>query len=178
MALLENDLIKLRALEPEDLDILYKWENDSRLWSFGSTLAPYSRFALREYISESRQDIFQVRQLRLMIVLKESDASIGTIDLYEFDPMNLRAGIGILLDENHRQKGIGSQVLNLIKDYAFKFLLLKQLYAYVPKRNLASQKLFTRCGYVQTGILQEWVKTQDSFEDVYFMQLINSQLKI
>jgi diamine N-acetyltransferase len=113
-----------------------------------------------------------------MIVLKELNVPIGTVDLYEFDPMNLRAGVGILLDENYRQKGYGSQVLDLIKDYTFKFLFLKQLYAYVPKKNLVSQKLFTRCGYVQTGILQEWVKAQDSFEDVFFMQLINPKLKI
>lgn len=178
MALLENETIKLRALEPEDLDALYRWENDSKLWSFGSTLAPYSRFALREYISESRQDIFQVRQLRLMIILKESDTPIGTIDLYDFDPMNLRAGVGILLDENYRQKGLGGLVLDLISDYAFKFLLLKQLYAYVPERNLPSYKLFVHSGYVKTGNLKEWVKTEKCFEDVFFMQLINPDLKI
>ncbi len=178
MALLETDLIKLRALEPEDLEILYRWENDCDLWSFGNTLAPYSKFALREYISESRQDIFQTRQLRLMVALKETGAPIGTIDLYDFDPMNLRAGVGILLDADYRQKGFGLQVLELIKTYAFDFLLLKQLYAYVPANNGPSIKLFSRAGYEQTGQLKNWVKTRENFNDVYFMQLINPRLNI
>lgn len=178
MAYLENDLIRLRAIEPEDLDVLYKWENDSELWRCGSTVAPYSRYALKEYILESRHDIFQSKQLRLMIVWKENNASIGTIDLYDFDPMNLRAGVGILIDSEYRQKGIGGHVLNMISDYAFNFLLVKQIYAHVPKRNLASLKLFTRSGYSHTARLHAWIKTNDGFDDVFVMQLINPKLKI
>ncbi len=178
MMFLENDTIRLRALEPEDLDVLYRWENDSRLWACGSTLAPYSKFALREYIAESRQDIFQTRQLRLMIVLKKENKTVGTIDLYDFDPMNLRAGVGILLDEQYRGQGLGTQALSLIQEYAFKFLTLKQLYAYIPKTNINSRKLFDKGGYVQTGILYAWTKLQHSFEDVFVMQLINEKVTI
>ena len=170
---LENDKIILRALEPEDLDVLFRWENDSELWAYGTTLAPYSKFALREYISEARNDIFQSRQLRLMIVLKENANAIGTIDLYDFDPVNLRAGVGILLDSECRGKGFGSQVLNLIQDYAFNFLHLRQLYAHVPENNTASMKLFANCGYTKSGSLKQWLKCSDHFEDVNVMQLIN-----
>ncbi len=173
MALFENDLIKLRALEPEDLDALFRWENDSDLWTYGTTLAPYSKFALRDYISEARHDIFQSRQLRLMVVLKENDSTIGTIDLYDFDPMNLRAGVGILLDATYRGRGIGKQVLKLIQDYAFTFLLLRQLYAHVPQNNIISMKLFSDCGYEQTGSLKQWLKCSDHFDDVNVLQLIN-----
>ncbi|MDR3062381.1 MAG: GNAT family N-acetyltransferase [Dysgonamonadaceae bacterium] len=175
MALLENNSIGLRALEPEDLDVLYRWENESDLWVYGTTLAPFSKFALREYISESRRDIFQSRQLRLMVVLKENNKTIGTIDLYDFDPMNLRAGVGILLDSGYRKNGLGSQVLDLLKEYAFDFLLLKQLYAHVPRNNTAGMKLFINCGYLQTGCLKQWLKYKDCFEDVNVLQLINSK---
>ena len=175
ITVLEDDIVRLRALEPEDLEVLYLWENDSQLWDYGSTLAPYSKFALREYISESRQDIFQTRQLRLMISLKSEQKAIGTIDLYEFDPMNLRAGVGILLEEKYRGKGFGVLALQLIQQYAFDFLFLKQLYAFIPKENHASMKLFSSCGYVQTGTLYAWMKNQDSFQDVFFVQLINKK---
>ena len=172
MAYLENDTIKLRALEPEDLDILYHWENDSDLWRYGNTLAPYSRFSLREYLSDSRLDIFQSRQLRLMIVLKEKDLAIGTIDLYDFDPINGKAGIGILIDGNFRQKGLGIEALHLMKEYAFKFLMMKQIYAFVPERNIPSIKLFEKCGYEKTGHLRSWIKNDETWEDVFMMQLI------
>ena len=176
MAYLENDQIKLRALEPEDLEILYKWENDADLWRCGATIAPYSKFAIKEYIAESGLDIFQTKQLRLMIVWKDNDEPVGTIDLYDFDPMNLRAGVGILIDMAYRGKGIGKQALQLINDYAFDFLLLKQLFAYIPKQNESSLKLFSKSGYSNTACLKEWIKTSNGFEDVYLMQLINTKL--
>ena len=177
MAYLENDQIKLRALEPEDLDVLYKWENDADLWNCGATIAPYSKFAIKEYIAESRLDIFQSKQLRLMIIWKGNNKPVGTIDLYDFDPMNLRAGVGILIDADYRGKGVGKQALHLIKDYAFDFLLLKQLFAHVPKQNEISLKLFSQSGYSNTAYLKEWIKTNTEFEDVYVMQLINAKLK-
>lgn len=173
MALLENDIILLRALEPEDLDVLYKWENDSTLWNCGSTLTPYSKFALREYLAGSTQDIFQSHQLRLMIVEKSSGKPIGTVDLYDFDPMNLRAGVGILLDADYRNKGYGFHALHLMKEYACRFLLLKQLYAYVPKPNEASYKLFGKSGYEESGLLKSWKKTAEGYIDVYLMQLLS-----
>jgi diamine N-acetyltransferase len=172
MKFLENEKICLRALEPEDLDVLYKWENDSSLWRYGSTLAPYSRFSLKGYLSDARLDIFQSRQLRLRIVLKEGSIAVGTIDLYDFDPINCRAGIGILVDEIYRQQGIGLQALQLIKEYAFGFLMLKQIYAFVPEMNEASVKLFTGSGYEKSGKLRSWVKNNNSFEDTYLMQLV------
>jgi diamine N-acetyltransferase len=176
MAFLESENILLRALEPEDLDVLYQWENDSELWKFGSTLTPYSKFALRDYLSNSLQDIFHSRQLRLMIVRKEDAKSIGTTDLYEYDPLNHRAGMGILLDAAYRRKGLGTEALRLCETYAFRFLHLKQLYAYVPASNTPSVKLFNRCGYELSGTLKSWLKTENGFEDVYFMQLVNDKI--
>lgn len=173
MQYFENNVLTLRALEPEDLDVLYKWENDTELWRYGSTLAPYSRFSLKNYLADSRLDIYTLRQLRLMITLKTDNLPLGTIDLYDFDPMNEKAAVGILIDKNYRQQGFASQSLNLIKEYTFKFLMLKQLYAYVPKKNIPSVKLFENCGYKKTGHLISWIKNNEEYEDVCFMQLIN-----
>ncbi|GHU83155.1 N-acetyltransferase [Bacteroidia bacterium] len=172
MAFLESENLLLRALEPEDLDVLYQWENDSDLWKYGSTLTPYSKFALRDYLDNSLQDIFHSRQLRLMIIDKKTGKAIGTIDLYDYEPIHLRTGIGILLDAAYRNKGLGMEALHLSKEYAFRFLHLKQLYAYVPQTNIPSIKLFNKCGYVQAGILKSWLKIRDGFEDVCLMQLI------
>jgi diamine N-acetyltransferase len=172
MKLLENEMIRLRALEPEDLDVLYKWENDTRLWRYGSTLTPYSRFSLKSYLSDARTDIFQSCQLRLMIVMKTKNVAVGTIDLYDFDPLNSRAGIGILIDEEYRHKGLGREALALMKEYAFRFLRMKQIYAFVPERNVPSIRLFTYSGYENSGKLTAWIKNEEAFDDVYLMQLI------
>ena len=170
MSLLENDKIYLRAVEPEDLDVLYQWENDSSIWEHGSTLTPFSKYVLREYIANSAQDIFQTRQLRLMIIEKTSQTPIGMVDLYDFDPINLRAGIGILLDCAYRQHGFGTQALQLVKDYASRILFLKQLHACVPLPNTPSFRLLQKCGFEPVGHLKAWIRTTEGFVDAYFMQ--------
>ncbi len=172
--LLQNNNIILRALEPEDLDILYKWENNSELWIHGNTLSPYSRLALRQYITEAQQqDIYQAKQLRLMIELKSDRTIVGTIDLYDFDFHNSRVGIGILIDTPYRGKGYGLQVLALIKEYVLSFLHVKQLYAYIATDNETSISLFQKSGYTQSGKLTDWICCNSVYKDVLIYQLID-----
>ncbi|MCD8194589.1 MAG: GNAT family N-acetyltransferase [Tannerellaceae bacterium] len=173
MALLENQQIRLRALEPEDLDALYRWENDTALWSLCSTLSPYPRYILKEYIASSGQDLFETRQLRLMIENKTTGQPAGTIDLYDFEPHHHRAGVGILIDPGYHQQGIATQALQLLAGYAFDILKCHQLYAHIPAGNTASLKLFTRCGFKTTGTLYQWIITQQGYTDVIIMQKIN-----
>jgi len=109
--LLENKELLLRAPEPEDLELLYKWENDTRLWEYGNTTAPYSRFSLRQYLAESKQDIYADKQMRLMVLLRQSQTVIGMADLYDFDPFHRRAGVGILIDDDQRKKGLRAAVI-------------------------------------------------------------------
>lgn len=168
-----RDTLFLRPLEPEDLDLLYQWENDTRLWKNGSTLTPFSRFALRQYLADARQDIYQARQLRMMIVEKENNKPAGTIDLYDLDALNGRAGVGILVDENFREKGYALQALSCMEEYAFSHLKLHQLYAFVPVGNLPSRALFEKANYERTAVLKEWISVNRSFTGVIVMQKIN-----
>ena len=174
MAYLENDNLLLRALEPEDLDILYAWENNAELWKYGSTLTPYSKFALRDYLTQSLQGFMHTRQLRLMVIEKESQTTAGTVDLFDYDPIHQRACIGILVDVPFRRKGYGEEMLYLTAEYAFSILHLNQLYAYIPVSNANSFNLLSKCGYEQAGLLKHWIKTANGFEDVYLMQLVTS----
>ena len=172
---LENEKIKLRALEPEDLDALYKWENDTELWHLGSTLAPFSRFDLKQYIL-STKDIYETKQLRL-IIEKKTDTSqisaIGTIDLYDFDAHNSRAAIGIMIDRSYQQNGLATEALSLFCKYVFSFLKLHQLYAFIPVSNKPSIKLFERCGFKENGLLPEWQQTVAGYENVMIVSLIS-----
>lgn len=174
--ILNNSQIKLRAVEPEDLDMLYKWENSTALWIHGNTLAPYSKLVLRQYINDSLEmDIFQSKQLRLMVCLVDDDTTIGTVDLYDIDAYNRRAGIGILIDEAYRQKRFATQALELMADYAFNFLYLHQLYAYISASNTKSLNLFKKQEYKEVGILKDWIQRTETFEDVFLFQLLNDK---
>lgn len=172
MKLLENERIILRALEPEDLDVLYRWENDASLWQHGNTLTPFSRYVLKEYIASAHQDIYTTGQLRLMIQSRQTGEAVGTIDLFDVDPHHRRCGIGVLVDQAYRRKGYAGEALSLALTYAFTFLKLKQVYAHVPLNNEASLKLFSLAGFKIAGRLVQWISTPDGFADVYLMQYV------
>lgn len=175
MALLENERIRLRALEPEDLSLLYEWENNTEWWHVGNTLAPYSRYLLKKYIAESHRDLFETRQVRFMVNLLNTGATVGMVDLYDFDPHHERAGVGVLLEPRYRKNGLATEMVGLLIEYAFTFLKIHQLYVHIPVTNEASKALFLRCGFVITGILTDWVRTENGYHDAWVMQRINDQ---
>jgi diamine N-acetyltransferase len=175
MTLLENHTIKLRALEPEDLEILYRWENDVLFWSAGNTLAPYSKFVLRQYMESQADDLYKTRQLRLMVELKEEGKAIGTLDMFDFDPFHNRAGIGILIIPEYQSKGLGAQALQLFIDYVFRFLKIGQLYCTIAENNEASLSLFQKQGFSISGKLLSWFHTTDGWVDTYILQLIRER---
>ena len=177
MTLLIDERIRLRALEPEDLDLLYKWENDTHLWERGSTLAPFSRYILREYIAHSGNDLYSYHQLRLMVERRDTTERMGLVDLFDFDPHASRAACGMLVDTPFQRQGYGSAALRLLMDYAFTFLRLHQLYAHVPATNEASLRTLTRCGFVECGMLKDWIRTPRGYADVRVMQLFEDQFK-
>lgn len=171
--LLENNDLVLRAPEPEDLELLYAWENDTSIWENGASVVPYSRYAIKQYLIDYKYDIFVDRQLRLMITSKATNKSVGTVDLYDYDPLHNRAGVGIFVDRDFRRKGYALQAVGLLEKYAFGFLRLKQLYAIIPEKNNNSTKLFGKAGYHQTGLLEEWISSDNSYMNALVLQKIN-----
>ena len=166
--------ISLRAIEPEDLELLYKWENNNSYWIISNTVTPFSKYTLKRYIRNSHKSIYETGQLRLMIVLIAGKQTIGTIDLFDFDPFHNRAGIGILIAKaEHRRKGYASMALKCLTDYCFKTLQLHQLWCNILANNCESIDLFKKLGFVQAGIKKDWVKTAGGYLDEYMFQLVN-----
>ncbi len=165
---LEGDRLVLRAVEPEDADLLYQWENDATLWMDSSAVMPYSKFQLKAYI-ETASDIYALRQLRLMISKKNDGQTVGCVDLFDFEPRHGRAELGILIDKDFRKKGYATEALALIEVYAFRFLNLHQLYCYVSRRNEASQRLFHTAGFQLGATLCDWFRNED-WEDAFLFQ--------
>jgi diamine N-acetyltransferase len=168
------DKVNLRALEPEDLELLYEWENNSTYWTISNTVTPFSKYTLKRYMENSHKSIYETGQLRLMIEIINEKKTIGTIDIFDFDPFHKRAGIGILIaDAKQRRKGYASMALKCLIEYCFKTLQLHQLYCNILANNCESMDLFKKQGFVQSGIKKEWVKTSDGYLDEYIFQLID-----
>lgn len=176
MKVLKGEHIELRALEPEDLEYLFSLENDTDIWEISGTLTPYSRKVLRDYLEGAHQDIYQAKQLRL-VISSEAGSPIGLIDLYDFDPKHLRAGIGIVISQSgNRDRGFGAEALSLLCEYAFKILDLHQLYAGVSADNTRSIHLFEKLGFQQNGVRKDWLRTAKGFKDELFFQKIRANV--
>ena len=168
--LMDNGTVRLRALEPTDLDLLYRWENDANVWAASDTSAPYSRQALWDYLQNYTGDIYQSRQLRLVIELHDGTA-VGTVDFFYFDPLNNRAELGLLVAPEHRGQGYGRMALQLAHDFAAQHIGMRQLYVYIRTDNAPCLTLFTDFGFIQAGILKAWVKRGTCYHDVALLQL-------
>jgi diamine N-acetyltransferase len=166
--------IKLRALEPEDLELLYEWENNNTYWTVSNTISPFSRYTLKRYIENSHKSIYETGQLRLMIDHIDDNQTIGTIDVFDFDPFHKRAGIGILIaNEAYRRKGYATMSLSCLINYCFKTLQLHQLYCNILSDNLISIELFKKHGFVEIGTKKDWILKAKGYTDVIMYQLLN-----
>jgi diamine N-acetyltransferase len=172
MLTLTGEKTYLRALEPEDIDVLYSIENDEEFWEIGSTQTPFSKALLKRYLENAHRDIYDVKQLRLVICSKE-DEVLGLIDLFDFDPANHRAGIGIIISEKeNRGKGHGSEALKLLCEYCFAHLKLHQVYANISDENKKSQELFERIGFEKTGVKKDWNLVNGKYKNEILYQLL------
>lgn len=174
--MLKGKNLILRALEPSDVDLLYNWENNEKFWHLSNTITPFSRFILEQYILNSHQDIYTTKQLRLMIDKMGAiqNEPIGSIDLFDFDPTNKRAGIGILISENEQNKGYASEALELLIKYCIDTLQLHQIYCNISIDNQASIKLFEKYNFTSIGLKKDWILVNGKWVDEYIFQLIST----
>ncbi len=170
--LLQNDNICLRAVELNDVDMLYRWENDTSQWATANTHAPYSRTQLWNYANDYDGNIYAGHGIRLMVCLRPTGKAIGTIDIYDFDPANNHATIGVYIASTERGKGYGLQALQLAGRYASQCVGIRQLIAIVAAGNTASRSMLTSAGYRQCGTLREWLRRGDGqYDDAFIFQL-------
>lgn len=174
MKTLTGEHINLRALEPEDLDFVFEVENDETTWQLSNTQTPFSRYVIKQYLENALKDIFEAKQLRLLIESKKGEA-LGLIDLFDFDFKNKRAGVGIIVkDENNRAKGFGNEALKLLIKYSFAHLGLHQLYCNISEENKASIQLFTNHGFESIGLKKDWNYNEGQYSNEFLFQLIKS----
>ena len=166
-----DNQIKLRAIEPADLEKLYEWENDDRVWFSSATTRPLSRKLLQLYI-DSVNDIYTDKQVRLII--EKNGTPVGCLDLFDFEPLHQRAGVGIMIDSDYEGKGFALLALSELQNYAFNQLGLHQLYCSIASGNSRSIALFEKANFKQTGIKKEWLRINKQWQDELFFQCYNA----
>ncbi len=162
--------IQLRALEPTDLDLMYRWENDDRVWFSSSTTRPLSKQTLQWYI-DSVNDIYTDKQIRLIIT--NNNIPVGCVDLFDFDPLNQRVGLGIMIDADFEGQGFAQLAIEGVKKYVFTQLGIHQLFCQIASTNTRSIALFEKVGFVHTSTKKDWLRIENQWNDELFMQCFN-----
>lgn len=170
--MLRDKNIYLRGVEMEDLVLIEDLENTPENWMHSGTLIPFSRKSIEEYILSIR-DLNSDKQYRWIISTIKEDKSIGAIDVFEFDSIHRRAGIGIIIKEQFRKNGYASDAINLLCDYAFSFLNLHQLWATIIDSNIASQRLFEKSDFHKIASKPNWILSNGEWHDEFIYQRIN-----
>ena len=174
MKKIKEQNIQLRALEPEDLQFLFDTENNESFWEVSHTQTPFSKFLLKQYLENAHLDIFEAKQLRLIIEENKNKNPVGMIDLFDFNPQHKRAGIGILIHQKYQKNGFASEALQLLIDYCFSHLNLHQLYANITSDNQKSISLFTKHHFKEIGVKKDWILSKNNtFKDEILFQLIH-----
>ena len=161
--------VHLRAIEPEDLDMLYRVENDVKLWNVGITNVPYSRYALHDYVANASGDIYADHQVRLIVENGQKQV-VGIADIVDFDPGNRRAEIGLVIEQPFRGQGYGLGAMKELQRYALEVLHLHQLYAIIDVQNETCLQMFRQLGYHESSCLKDWLYDGREYRDAIVMQ--------
>ncbi|MCB9222826.1 MAG: GNAT family protein [Crocinitomicaceae bacterium] len=170
--MLKGNKIRLRAIEPWDVDKILEWENDYKNWRVSNTLVPFSKDLITQYVN-SAQDIYAVKQVRFIITLVDELTPIGSLDIFDFSPRHQRAGVGILVEEGHRGKGYALEALSLLDEYALNVIGIRNLYCNILEDNKKSQQLFEKAGYVQVGRKIKWFNDHiDWYDELMYQKVL------
>lgn len=168
----ERGGIRLRPMEPDDADFFYTVENDSGEWGTSLFFTPRSLYFLKAYVQNSSNDIYEDKQLR-MVIERSSDAErLGIIDLFDFNLVCSRAEVGVFILKEFRSNGYAVTALRILADYAFTYLRLMQLYAFVNAGNDAAVRLFESAGFDETATLKKWFSFKGEYFDAKVFQLL------
>lgn len=171
MNTLKGKNIFLRALESEDINYLFSIENNEKYWSISDSQIPFSRYLLNRYLKNSNMDIYEAKQLRLVIT-DFQNITIGLIDLFDIDFKNNKAGVAIIINEKMRSKGFAKEALELLIQYSKTHLSLHQLYCNILEDNSHSINLFKSVEFKQVGLKKDWIKFDGKYKNELLLQLI------
>lgn len=161
MNILGNKVV-LRALELKDMPFLYEMINDPEMermvvgWSF-----PTSE---KQQIDWYNRIINDTKNFRFAVDYEGKFVGISTLG--NIDWKNRSAHHGIKLHNSApKGVGIGTDVVYATMKYAFEELQLHRLYSSILDYNIASQKLYEKCGWKIEGCYRQNVFKNNAYHD-------------
>lgn len=161
--------INFRDVQLSDTDFVLQIENNKSIWKVSHTTTPFTHGEIEAFITQNIIDGLLKDQKRWIITI--NDLACGCIDLFDYNEQNGRAGLGIVIHQDYQNRGIASIALEKFIDFCRTNLKLHQVYCSIISDNIMSIKLFTKKGFIETGIRKEWTYYKGEYFDELFYQL-------
>jgi diamine N-acetyltransferase len=143
--------IYLRKVSSQDASLILEWENNPDFWDITENEGPFTMEDINHFI-QSSNSLEVSGQLRYM-VSNLDDCIVGAVDLFDYNSITQSAGVGILIAKaEDRAVGYATDALMTLIRHARSGVQLKQLHCIIYPSNIASIKLFSRCGFEPSGI--------------------------
>ena len=172
--MLEGTLVRLRAMEPEDLEDAYKWVNDREVTLWLTSLRyPVSRKDEQKWIDDAPTNSFG--DVRLAIETKDGK-HIGGINLHRVNPEDRKAGLGIMIGEkDHWSNGYGTDAIKTLLSFAFDEMNLHRVWLHVFADNERAMACYQKCGFREEGRLRQEVYQDGRYYDVVLMGVLETE---
>ncbi len=108
------------------------------------------------------------------VILKATQAIIGTVMIFDFDQIANQAEIGYVFHKKYWSKGYGTESIALLTDFAFDTLKLHKLHASVVDANIGSARILEKNGYELEGR----IKDHFYIDSTYYDQLLYGKINI
>jgi len=153
--MMEGKLVRLRPLEPGDLERAYAWMNDPEVtYSLGRRY-PIPRAEEERWLREAASANSFTNGLHLAIETKEG-MLIGSIDLRNTNPEDRRAALGIVIGEpEYWSKGYGADAIMTVLRFAFHQMNLNRVSLEAFESNERALACYRKCGFREEGRLRQ-----------------------
>ena len=149
---LESERICFGVWGSEDFELARRLWGNKQVTEYISAKGYFTEKEILERLTKeiANQDAHKVQYWP--IFMKDTNEFMGCCGLRPYDLKKNIYEIGIHILPQYWGKGIGSEALNTVIEYAFKELKVENLFAGHSPKNSASKKLLTKVGFGFVGV--------------------------
>jgi ribosomal-protein-alanine N-acetyltransferase len=146
---LETDRLVLRKVAKTDVPQIMKLRGDEQTMKYiPRPLVTTAEEALAHVVMINDK-IENNEGINWAITVKGNDELIGIIGHYRLQPENYRCEIGYMILPEYWGKGIVTEAIKVVLEYGFEDLLMHSIEAVIDPRNLASERVLLKNGFVK-----------------------------
>jgi RimJ/RimL family protein N-acetyltransferase len=167
--MLQGNRVCLRAAKREDMDALWRYNNDVEVELAGGGDPPMPQ-SLERLLAEFDADAGKGGRNGASFVIEADGRCIGQCALFQFDETARTAALGITIgDKAYWGQGYGREAVQLLLDYAFRLRNLRRVWLTVNGRNERAIRAYRACGFVEEGRQREHVWSSGAYDDLVYM---------